>query len=180
MRIDKRRAVTLVIDIQERLLPAMEDYETIEKNARILIEGSQVLGLPILYSEQYPKGLGPTVESLRPWINDNLHEKTSFSLMDDMKDVMEALFSQGRDQFIISGIETHVCVYQTARDLLELDKEVYLASDAMGSRKLENKNWALQSLLAMGARILPTETILFDIQRSASTDTFKKISSLIK
>lgn len=100
--------------------------------------------------------------------------------MDDMKEVMEDLFDQGRDQFIITGIESHVCVYQTARDLLALDKEVILAYDAMGSRSKENRDWALKSLLAMGAKVLPTETILFDLQRTASSDTFKTISNLIK
>ncbi|HZK10220.1 MAG TPA: isochorismatase family protein [Clostridia bacterium] len=181
MRLNQKKALVLVIDIQERLLPVISNKEEVEKNTQILLEGADILSLPIVFSEQYPRGLGSTVGSLEKWIReDNLYEKTSFSLMDDLKKPMESLFSQGRNQFIISGIESHVCVYQTARDLLELGKEVIIAYDAVGSRKDDNSQWALKSLQSLGALVLPVETILFDLQRRSDTASFKSVSKLIK
>lgn len=180
MRLDPSKAVVVVIDIQEKLLPVMANAQEIEKNAAILLEGAEILGLPLFFSEQYPRGLGSTVASLKPWIKDNLFEKTSFSLMDDLKEPLVEGFNRGRHQFILSGIEAHVCVYQSARDLLEEGKDVILAYDAVGSRNSLHARWALRSLQSLGALILPTESILFDLQRGSGTPSFKKISKLIK
>lgn len=181
MRLDRKSAVIVVIDMQERLMPVISNKEEIEKNTKILLEAAQVLDLPVIFSEQYPKGLGPTISSLKPWIKENnLFEKNSFSLLDDLKEPLEELFFQGRHQFILSGIEAHVCVYQTARDLLALGKEVILAYDGLGSRKGEHSQWALKSLQSLGALVLPVESILFDLQRISGTPNFKKISNLVK
>lgn len=181
MRLDRKSAVIVVIDMQERLMPVISNKQEVEKNIKILLEAAQVLDVPIIFSEQYPKGLGSTITSLKPWIEENnLFEKNSFSLLDDLKEPLEELFSQGRHQFILSGIEAHVCVYQTARDLLALGKEVILAYDGVGSRKKEHCQWALQSLQSLGALVLPVESILFDFQRISGTPNFKKISNLVK
>lgn len=181
MRLDPKSAVAVVIDIQERLIPVISNWKEVEKNTMILLEGADIVGMPIIFSEQYPRGLGSTIASLKPWIkDDNIFQKTSFSLLDDLKEPMEMFFSQGRYQFILAGIEAHVCVYQTARDLLALGKEVVLAYDGVGSRKSENCLWALRSLQSLGALVLPTESILFDLQRKSGTPEFKKISNLVK
>lgn len=181
MRLNSKSAVVLVIDIQEKLLPVMANSKQVEKNAQQLLEGARLLDVATVFSEQYPRGLGATIASLDQWKeNAKVYEKTSFSLLDDLKEEMEELFSKGYHQFIISGIETHVCVYQTARDLLLENKEVIIAYDAVGSRDENNNHWALKSLQSLGALILPTETILFDLQRTAKSPTFKAISSIIK
>ncbi|NLY37111.1 MAG: isochorismatase family protein [Tissierellia bacterium] len=181
MRLNPKSAVMIVIDMQERLIPVISNWQEVEKNTLILLEGADVLGMPVFFSEQYPRGLGSTMASLNPWIDDNnLFEKMSFSLMDDLKEPIESLISKGRHQFILTGIEAHVCVYQTARDLLALGKEVILAYDGVGSRNDEHRLWALKSLQSLGALVLPTESILFDLQRRSDTPSFKKISKLVK
>lgn len=181
MRLDPKSAVIVVIDIQERLIPVISNKQEVEKNVKILLEGAEVLRVPVIFSEQYPKGIGPTISSLRPWIKENnLFEKNSFSLLDDVKEPLEEFFSQGREQFILAGIEGHVCIYQTARDLLALGKQVILAYDAIGSRKSQHCQWALESLQSLGALVLPVESVLFDFQRISGTPEFKKISNLVK
>lgn len=181
MRLNKESAVLVIIDIQERLLPVIENRDQVENRTRVLLEGAMLLDLPVIFSEQYPRGLGKTIETLKPWINEkNVYEKTSFSLLDDLASTMESLFKEGKSQFILAGIESHVCVYQTARDLLEAGKEVIIAYDAVGSRQLADSKWALESLGALGALVLPSETIIFDLQRTAKSPTFKAISQLIK
>lgn len=180
-RLDPKRSVLLVIDVQERLFPAMADKDEFLKETFRLIEGFQILGLPIIISEQYPKGLGPTLFNVKELAEGaQILEKTSFSVFDDQWQALRERIAQGLDQWIICGIESHVCVYQTARDLLANQVQVTVAADAVSSRKEEHVQLATDCLKTLGAQVLPVETILFDLLQSASKENFKAISRLIR
>ncbi len=180
-RLDRDKAVYMLIDVQERLLPVMAEKEEVMRNNRILLQGTELLGVKRLISEQYPRGLGKTIEELAEHFSEEeLHEKMSFSLMDDLREEILQLIDQGKTQFVIGGIEAHVCVYQTARDLLAMGMQVVIASDAVSSRQQSHKEAALANLRSLGADVLPTETILFDLQRYSGVENFKEISNLVK
>ncbi len=178
-------SLLLVIDIQERLASAMrrKPMERVQRNTGKLIEASQILDIPIFHSEQYPRGLGQTVEELRITLTQEgsvtYTEKTRFSCCG------EGSFEQGmRDsrkrQVVITGMETHVCVLQTALELDKLGYEVFVVEDAVTSRhKATHKN-ALQRMRQQGIVISNTESVLFEWLRDASHPHFKAISSLVK
>ena len=180
-RLDPKKSVFMMIDIQKRLLPVMAEEKAVVKNNMILLQGTKLLSVPHFVSEQYPKGLGETIKELRPLFSEkDLYQKMSFSLIDDLREEILDLINGGVSQFILSGIEAHVCVYQTARDLLALGMQVVIASDAVSSRNSEHKKAALENLQSLGAHVLPTETILFDLQRRSGVENFKEISNLVK
>ncbi len=178
-RIEKDNSLMLMIDIQEKLAPAIFNSEKIVKNQKILIESFNKLNIPILYTEQYPKGLGRTLTELKDLLKENEPiEKIVFSAY--TKELSEKLEMLNIKDVIITGMEAHVCVYQTVRDLIENGKNVFVVKDAVGSRTEENYENALFMMNDLGAVITNTETLLFDLIEKAGTDDFKFISKLIK
>lgn len=177
--LDRDQAVLMVIDIQERLVPAMSVADQVIHNTNILISAAKEFSMPIITTEQYPRGLGNTVPELKDNINSNyLFEKTSFTAYTE--EVKSALTQLARKKIIITGMETHVCVFQTIRDLLAEGYEVFIASDAVCSRTKENYHNGLRLIENMGAVVTNTETIIFDLLKQAGTPEFKVLSKLIK
>ncbi|MDO5715169.1 MAG: isochorismatase family protein [Tissierellia bacterium] len=179
-KLNREDALFLFVDIQDKLLVAIENAKEVEKNSKILAEVSTITEIPSLITLQYPKGLGPMTESVRQHIKDGIElEKIHFSSMED-DEIRKTLKEKGKRQIILCGIEAHICIFQTARGLIENGYEVFLVSDAVGSRKQSNQKNALQMMGEMGCVITNTETILFDIAGVAGTEEFKKLQNLIK
>lgn len=173
-------AVLVVIDFQERLARVMHQREKLIDNTQRLIKGIQVLGIPIIATEQYPQGLGPTIpEVSQVWSNVQPIPKLSFSCCGDERFLKE-LKAQNRKQVLVAGIESHVCVYQTAIDLLDSGYEVQVVTDCVSSRTPENREIGLQRMNCAGARLTSTETALFELLRVAKGDKFKEISRIVK
>jgi len=177
--LNKEEAVLVIIDIQEKLVPVMSQGEKVIKNTNVLISTAHNMEIPIIVTEQYPKGLGNTV----PQLDVNLEgamkfDKNTFSGC--IEGVLDYLNKTGRKKVIITGMETHVCVFQSVRDLLKQGYYVFVAADAVCSRADENYNNALSLMREMGAVISNTETILFDLLKEAGTPQFKILSKLIK
>jgi nicotinamidase-related amidase len=167
------------IDIQERLVSAMKYGEQIIQNTNTIVSLAQKLGVPIIVTEQYPKGLGKTVSDVSNNLNESLtYEKTTFSGC--TSEVTSALKGLGRRKIIITGMETHVCVFQTARDLLLQGYQVFVVKDAVCSRTKENYLNGLSLMSSMGALVTNTETVFFDLLKQAGTPLFKELSKLIK
>ena len=177
-KIRRDKAVIVVVDIQERLLPAMKDPKGITKKATMLIEGGRILDIPILVTEQYPKGLGKTMPDLSALTSIDAFEKTQFSAYTE--DIKSAIFKSGKINILVIGMETHVCVYQTVRALLDAEYNVFVVKDCVASRTQDNYENALDLMKDMGAVITNMETVLFDILKKAGTPEFKIVSKLIK
>jgi isochorismate hydrolase len=176
------RAVLLVVDVQDRLVAAMpaDVAERTVKNTAVLVEAAHRFGIPIVASEQYPKGLGKTVAAVAaalaaagPLVR--RVEKLEFSLAGKLS----GLGLPASPQWILAGMETHVCVYQTARDLIE-SGEVHVVADAVCSRTAANWQIGLDRMRADAATITSTEMVVFDLLGKAGTDDFKALSRLIK
>jgi nicotinamidase-related amidase len=170
----------LIVDVQERLLPAMADSAAVLKGCTILLEAAAKLGIPILVSEQYPKGLGHTVAevaALAP--NGGIREKIAFSCAAD-QGLAETLEARGRRQVVVAGIEAHVCVLQTAMMLREQGYEVFVAADAVSSRLPGSVDLALARLRQSGITVGNCEMVLFEWLGQAGTPEFKEISKLIR
>jgi nicotinamidase-related amidase len=178
LEIDK--TALIIIDMQERLFTAMHDKEKLMRNVIKLIRGAQVLEIPIVMTEQYPKGLGPTLPEIKALLPDiKPIEKVSFNCCDEGV-FCQALEALKRKQVLIAGIEAHICVYQTAMALSRAGYEVQVVGDCVSSREPENK---LVSLFKMGAAgISPTtmEMALFELLKVARGDKFKQISNIVK
>lgn len=169
----------LVIDFQEKLVPAMYRSEETVKNAGILMKIAKSLELPTIVTEQYPKGIGHTVESLSSLLEElSPIEKMTFSAC--TKEVTDQLSKNPRRKILIAGIEAHVCVFQTVRALLQKDYQVYVVFDAVSSRKEENYQNGLSQMREMGAVITNTETVLFDLLKESTHPKFKELSKLIR
>jgi len=179
-RLEKESAAIVVVDIQERLMAAMKHAKKIYRNTCIMLEAGKVLGLPVLVTEQYPRGLGHTVDEVRECLASyEPIEKITFSCCGD-GNFMDAIKAVGRKQIILLGSETHVCVYQTCLGLLEAGYNVHLVRDAVCSRAKENYLAALDLMREAGAVITTTETALFQMLVKAGSDEFKAISNLVK
>jgi nicotinamidase-related amidase len=183
MRLDRHNAVLVVIDVQEKLMPVIDRADSVIRNVERLVRGCHIVGVPALLSEQYVKGLGPTVEPVR----------TAFEATAGYKPLEKACFSAhgcdafaaqlaalDRRQIVVCGVETHVCVYQTVRDLLSAGLSVTIVGDAVSSRTPENKEIALRRMLADGAQLSSTEMALFELTVTSGTDEFRAISKLVK
>lgn len=173
----------LVIDVQEKLVPAILDHETLVEKTAVLIQIASAMEMPILVTEQYPRGLGPTVQVLSELIAQapamcSVFEKMAFSAC--TPDVMAALAATGRRKVIIAGMETHVCVFQTARTLQAEGYQCFLARDAVGSRTAANRDNGFDLIKTCGAVISNVETLLFDLLKVSGTPLFKQLSKLIK
>ncbi len=170
----------VIIDIQQKLLPAMNNPERVCKNAGILAAAANILKLPTIITEQYPKGLGNTIEEISAHLTDAaVIEKSSFSCARN-EDFLSALKKNSRHQVLICGIEAHVCVLQTAFDLSVLGYQVHLAADAVSSRNPENITNALERMRRAGITISNTESALFEMLDDSAHENFREISKLIK
>jgi nicotinamidase-related amidase len=170
----------LIIDIQERILGVMRNHEELINNAIKLIEGCKVLNIPIYVTEQYPKGLGKTASLLEPYLTEITPiEKSTFSCC-GAEGLFDSFKNSEKKQIVISGIESHVCVQQTALDLIENGFSVTLAADAVSSRKEVDYNIALSRMRQKGIDISTTEAILFELLEFSGTEEFKRVSKLIK
>ena len=180
MRINKNETLGLIIDIQEKLLPAMVEKESLLKNTKNLIKGLKELQVPVLSTEQYPKGLGNTVDEIKEILDDSRgEEKMAFSCCHN-KEFSEMLKQYQRNHVIIAGIEAHVCVLQTVTDLLMAGFIPVVIEDCISSRKINDKVIALERMKKEGAIISTTESILFELTRTAEDPAFKAISKIIK
>jgi nicotinamidase-related amidase len=172
-------SVLVVIDMQEKLVPAMQAPARTIRNTRNLLRAAEELSVPILLTEQYPKGLGPTVPEIRSSTNAQIIPKMHFSCMEEPV-FADALKKLGRRQVVLAGMEAHICVVQTAASLLEQGYEVFVVSDATASRSLESEQACLARLSAANAGIVTTEMVLFEWLGNAGTPAFKAILPLIK
>ena len=168
----------LLIDVQERINGVMADPSHLPRQG-VLLEASGILDLPVVTTEQYPKGLGATVQDLAGLLPTAAVEKSTFSCA-RQPEAMAAIEATGRKQIVVCGIETHVCVLQTVIDLLEQGFEVHVPHDAVNSRRQADKAWALHRMLAAGAVVSATESVLFEMLERCGTDQFKAVSKLIK
>ena len=174
------RTGLLIIDIQEKIIKVINDYETVIENTTKLIKGFKVLGLPVFYTEQYPKGLGPTVESIRTELHSNeLYQKLTFSCY-NAGNLFSELKRKGITQVVVCGIESHVCVQQTVLDLLANDFQVNLVADAVSSRKIKDYKISIARMRHYNAEITTTEAVLFELLNECGTDVFKQISKIVK
>jgi nicotinamidase-related amidase len=174
------KTVMLLVDVQGQLAQLMHEKETLFKSLEILIKGMQILGIPILWMEQIPSKLGPTIDGIRQLMGQATPiEKDSFSCCQEPV-FMEKFTALSRDQILITGIETHICVFQTAHELLEKGYAVQVVSDCVSSRTLENKQVGLQRILQSGARITSVEMVFFELMRRAQGDHFRQIVKLIR
>ena len=180
VRLRRGTTALLVIDVQERLLPVIDAAAEIAKRIGVAIEGALVTGVPVLVTEQYPKGLGRTVPSLTRHLKEiTPFEKLSFSCC-GVEGVDRALEKLAPASVLIAGIETHVCVMQTCLDLIERGTTPVLLADCAGSRHEHDHLYALERLRNAGAVISTVESTLFEITGTAGTDEFKQISRLVK
>lgn len=179
--LDRNNAVLVVIDVQEKLCKAMDDkvLDKLTGNIGILQEAARELGLPLLATEQYVKGLGETLEPLRSRFNEPAIEKMTFSCCGE-EPFPARLRELGRKQVIVTGMETHVCVLQTVLHLLEAGYHVHLVKDAVMSRRKDNWRIGLNAAAAAGAVITSTEAALFQLLGVAGSDEFKKLSKLVR
>jgi isochorismate hydrolase len=180
MRILREKTIGLVIDIQERLVPVMEENEQLVENCSKLIQGLQILGLPLLVTQQYTKGLGETIDEIKSVIPDFQYiEKKDFSCFDEPA-FAEKLALSGAKNVIICGIESHVCVLQTAIDLKEAGYVPVVVIDCVSSRSFDNLDLAQERFRFEGIMMTSFESILFELTRSAGAPGFKEISKLVK
>jgi nicotinamidase-related amidase len=176
----QEETVLILIDIQGKLAEIVDESEFVIGNIEKAVQGAKLLNIPILWLEQYPKGLGRTVAQLSKHLEGvEVIEKITFSAYDNVhfKQKLQAL---NRKQLLIAGIETHICVYQTAAQLLEANYEVQVIADAVSSRTIGNREVGIQKMMQLGAKITSVEMALFELQQIAQGETFKAISKLVK
>lgn len=178
MLLEREKSLLLLVDMQARLLPAMADPKAVIAGCGILLRAAGELGVPVLASEQYPKGLGPTVPELAELAPRRL-EKMEFSAQANAGIAAE-LARAGRNQIVLAGVEAHVCVLQTGIELLEAGYRVFIVTDAVASRRAESREVALQRLAQAGATLITAEMALFEWLRSAAAPEFRSISKLIR
>lgn len=178
--LDSKKSVLLIIDMQERILTVERKKERVIENTIKLIQGCKVLNVPIYFTEQYPKGLGPTHPEIKNELGSvEAIQKMSFSCY-GAGDLFEEFISKNISQIIVCGIETHVCVQQTVFDLIANNFQVNLAADAVSSRKKIDYKIALERMRNNGAEITTTESILFEMLNVCGTPEFKEVSKIVK
>ncbi len=178
--LEKETAVLVLIDVQEKLFRVIDEKEALIDNLQRLIRGAQALELPILVTEQNPDGLGGTLPEIADLFTDfQPIIKFSFSCCGEPA-FMDALRNTGRNQILLCGIETHVCVYQTAALLAASGYEVQVVADTVSSRSALNKKYGLDKCREEGAGITTMEIALFELLKTAKSDVFKQISKIVK
>ncbi|HQV78851.1 MAG TPA: hydrolase [Chitinophagales bacterium] len=177
--LNPKETALLVIDIQEKLMPVVQDATNLFLNANRLIKAANTLQLPILITEQYPSGLGNTCKEIEQIEQAKIIEKICFSCMQSQQ-ILDRLKQNNIKSIIVCGVESHICVLKTALDALANNFDVHVVADAVSSRTNANKNLALERMRQSGAFIVSTEMVLFQLIDQAGTDQFKIISKLIK
>lgn len=174
----------LVVDVQEKLAPAMPPatLEALVKNTGILLDTAKAVGVRVVASEQYPKGLGPTLPAIAAKLTEvgaAPHPKLTFDACSDLA-IGRALGDAAPRAVVVVGMETHVCVFQSVRELVKRGYATYVVADAVASRREENRALGLSLCERAGAVVVPTETVAFDLLERAGTDAFKTVSKLIR
>ena len=177
--LNRDETACVLVDFQERLAPAMFEAGGLLDDVLRLLRGLEVLKVPVLWTEQNPAGLGGTVGEVAELLPGEAIPKMSFSCCGEPAFV-EALEALGRRQLLLAGIEAHVCVYQTAADLIDADYDVHVVSDAVSSRSPENKAVGLEKCADLGAAITSVETALFELLRVAEGEEFKRILRIVR
>lgn len=180
--LDRKTTGLLVVDVQEKLFPLVERSCEVYQQIMKVVQGFNILNLPIEVSEQYPQGLGRTIQPLQALLGDqqNYLSKTTFSCLGDEKIFRQLRNHESVTQWVIIGLETHVCVLQTARDLIKAGLQVVVLNDAISSRSIYDYSTAIAELRDCGVRISSTETVLFELLRDSKASEFKQLSALIK
>ncbi len=178
--LDRKECLLLVIDVQEKLVSAL-DKDTVVRRTETLVKAAKIIEIPTIVTEQYSKGLGSTVNPIKQNLDKNspIIEKSAFSAVKE-KGFMDVLKSFNKNQIVICGIETHVCVHQTASDLISEGFEVYVAKDACASRNKYEFKQGIDRMQENGAKISCVEIILFEWLKSSKNPYFKEIQALIK
>jgi nicotinamidase-related amidase len=177
MKLNPERTTLVVIDVQEAFRKALDRFDEVAAKAAVLVQGAAAIGVPIVVTEQYPNGLGATV----PEVADNLPsgvqalDKVRFSAVG-----IDGFDLGDRDQVLVCGIEAHVCVAQTALDLLELKTEVHVAADAVGSRSDADRDIGLARMERAGAELTSVEMALFELLGSSDAPAFKEVQGIVK
>jgi nicotinamidase-related amidase len=183
MTLTREHTALVVCDVQERLFPVMDaDHrEEVMRNVKVLATSARRLGVPTLVTEQYPKGLGRTLPELASVLPEGVApiEKTTFSCGGD-EGFRAAVTGLRREQWVLCGIEAHVCVYQTALDLLRDGRQVVLAADAVSSRRPRDRDLALGRMRDLGVQVMSMEMVLFEILRQAGTPDFRAVAGILK
>jgi nicotinamidase-related amidase len=176
-KLDRERAALVVVDVQEAFRKAVPSFADVAEASATLIRGAAAMDVPIHVTEQYPKGLGETVPEVADHLPDGVApvEKVRFSAAE-----ADGFDLGGRDQALVCGIETHVCVNQTVLDLLDAGVEVHVAADAVGSRTEENRSLGLHKAERAGAVLTSVETALFELLRGSDAPEFKQVQELVK
>ena len=180
--LNQENCLFFIVDLQEKLINAAFNKDIIEKNSSILEKAANILNIPVLVSEQYPKGLGGTIDEIATNLdstNTHYYEKTTFNAL-CVDEIKKQLMDYGKKQIVIFGIETHICVYQTTQALIEEGYEVIVIKNACGSRTPDEYTSALECMKENAAIIKTTEMVLFELLKVAKHPKFKEIQSLIK
>jgi len=177
MGVARDKTVFVLIDLQEKFIPVMHGIDSVVENTNILLESAEIMGVPVLVMEHYPKGLGKTSEKIK-LRKSKKFEKIAFSCFgcDEFADKIK---DPDITDLVIFGIETHICILGTALDALDKGLRVHVVADAVASRTENNKSIGLTRLQQAGAYIVSTEMILFQLLKVAGTDEFKKINGLV-
>ena len=170
----------VVIDFQEKLMPVMHDKELLEDKTVRLIKGMEALGIPKIVTQQYTRGIGETIPSVAEALGEfQPIDKTSFSCMLN-EEFASQVKAAGKKNVVICGIEAHICVQQTALQLMEEGYNVYIAADCISSRSLNDKVWAAERMERAGAIVTTYESILYEILKDSKADGFKAVSKIVK
>lgn len=176
---NKENTILLVIDLQEKLMPAIYGSDKIIKNSKTLLKVFEMYGIKKIATEQYPKGLGQSVSEIKENLDDEcIFSKTSFDAITD--EVFSFLKENKITNVVITGAETHICVYQTVRRLLFEGYKVFVVEDAVSSFNEQQKKLGLKAMSDMGASLVNTEMIMFDLASNAKDENFKEISKMVK
>lgn len=178
--LDRDRSALVLIDVQERLFPYVHDGAHMLERIDLLLSAAKIMHIPFIVTEQYPKGLGGTIEPIRKILPDAAPvTKMDFSCASE-PGFMEKLSSLGRDQIVLAGIEAHICVAQTAIELARAARSVYVAADAVSSRRPQDVETALRRLERSGVAVTTSEAVVFEWLRRAGTEEFKALQPKIK
>lgn len=179
--LNKENTVFILVDVQGKLAEIVYKHEELRDRLIQLIKGLKLLDIPMVWLEQYPKGLGQTSKEIAKHMPENMQpiSKMTFNACENNQFVQE-LSKMNRKQIIIAGIEAHICVYQTAVGLISLGYEVEIVQDAVSSRTKENKQIGLEKMKSYGMRVTSVEMVLYELMKAADTSLFKKILPIVK
>lgn len=178
--LDSQQAVLLIVDVQEGFRKQLKDLDNLTRNITILAEAAKILKVPVFLTEQYPQGLGKTIAEIAACLGEHQYfDKTTFSCCRG-NGFMEALAATGRKQVILCGIEAHVCVSQTAHELMQHNYDVHVINDAIASRNPRNKELGYEKMISSGAVPSAVEIALFEMLVESGTEQFKAVQRLVK